>query len=184
MKKEEIIKKLKGTETEKVLLDAYSKECEARVKYGFYTSIAKKEGYEQIASIFSETSDNEKEHAEIWFDYLGKMNGTEKNLKDSAEVENYEATEMYINYANIARKEGFEEISDKFKKVAEIEKAHSDRFLQLAENISKGQVFKRTEKVIWQCRSCGYLVFDTSAPEVCPVCDHKQSYYQLQLDNF
>lgn len=179
-----IRKKLKGTETEKNLWTSFSGECEARVRYEFFADIARKDGYEQIGSIFDETSHNEKEHAEMWYEYLGQLFNTEKNLKRASVLEEYEATQMYIDFANTAKKEGFDEISDKFRKVAEIEKHHNDRFLKLRDNILEGKVFNRNKKVIWQCINCGYLIFEESAPEICPVCEYPQGYYQLVQDNF
>lgn len=184
MEDKNIKKKLKGTETEKNLWTAFSGECEARVRYEFFADVAKKEGYEQIGAIFDETSHNEREHAELWYDYLGQIYDTEKNLKRSSKLEDYESTQMYIDFANIARQEGFDEIGDKFQKVAEIEKAHSDRFSKLRDNILDGKVFNRNKKVMWQCRNCGYLIFEESAPEICPVCEYPQAFCQLQENNF
>ncbi len=184
MNNKDMKRKLKGSQTEKNLWSSFAEECEARVRYEFFADIARKDGYEQIGVIFDETSHNEKEHAEMWYEYLGQIFNTEKNLKRSSVIEEYEATQMYVHYANVAKKEGFDEISNKFRKVAEIEKAHKDRFLKLRHNILNGKVFDRNRKVIWQCRNCGYLVFDESAPNICPVCEYPESYYQLQEDNF
>ncbi|BAK80868.1 rubrerythrin [Candidatus Arthromitus sp. SFB-rat-Yit] len=180
----DIKNKLKGTKTEKNLWEAFIGECEARVRYELYGNIARKEGYEQIGSIFDETSLNEREHAEIWYEYLGQLYDTVKNLKSSIKNENYESIEMYIEFSNIAREEGFLELSEKFKKVAEIEDAHSKRFSKLENNILNGEVFHKDKNVIWQCRVCGYLEYGENAPEVCPVCAHPQGFYQLQENNF
>lgn len=175
---------LKGSETEKNLWKAFAGECEARVRYEFFADIARKDGYEQIGAIFDETSHNEREHAEIWYKYLGQLFNTEKNLERSATLEEYEATEMYVEFADIAEKEGFTEISEKFREVAGIEKAHNEVFVELRENILDGEVFYRDEKVMWQCRNCGYLVLSENAPEVCKVCGYPQAYFQLREDNF
>ncbi len=175
---------LKGSETEKNLWTAFAGECEARVRYEFFADIARKDGYEQIGAIFDETSHNEKEHAEMWYKYLGQIFNTEKNLERAATLEEYESTEMYVEFADVAEREGFTEISTKFREVAGIEKAHNERFLKLRENILNGKVFHRDEKVMWQCRNCGYLVFGENAPEVCPVCNYPQAYFQLREDNF
>lgn len=176
--------KLKGTQTEKNLWEAFAGECEARVMYEFFANIAKKEGYEQIAEIFNETSLNEREHAEIWYYYLEDMQDTLKNLKTSIKLENYESSDMYKKFAKTAREEGFNEIAEKFEKVADIEKGHKERYAKLRDNILDGRVFRRDKKVIWQCRECGYLAFEEEAPEVCPVCGHSQGYFQLIQENF
>lgn len=176
--------KLKGTQTEKNLWEAFAGECENRVIYEFFSTVAKKEGYEQIGAIFEETSLNEKEHAEIWYYYLEEIHDTLKDLKTAIKLEHFEAVDMYKRFAKTAREEGFHEIADKFEKVAEIERGHEERYLKLRDNILDGEVFKRPEKVIWQCRECGYLVFDREAPEVCPVCGHPQGFFQLMQDNF
>ena len=176
---------IKGTKTEKNLNAAFAGESQARVKYQFYASKAKKEGYEQIAAIFQETSDNEKEHAKIWYKLLHDgVADTMTNLKDAAAGENYEYTDMYKKFANEAREEGFNEIADLFEKVGEIEKHHEERYLKLVENIEKGMVFKGDGVTVWKCRNCGYIHIGDSAPEECPVCKHPQSYFEIQSENY
>lgn len=176
---------IKGTKTEKNLNAAFAGESQARVKYQFYASKAKKEGYEQIAAIFQETSDNEKEHAKIWYKLLHDgVADTMTNLKDAAAGENYEYTDMYKKFAKEAREEGFNEIAELFEKVGEIEKHHEERYLKLVENIEKGMVFKGDGVTVWKCRNCGYIHIGDSAPEVCPVCNHPQSYFEIQAENY
>ena len=176
---------IKGTKTEKNLNAAFSGESQARVKYQFYASKAKKEGYEQIAAIFQETSDNEKEHAKIWYKLLHDgVADTMTNLKDAADGENYEYTDMYAKFAAEAREEGFYEIAELFEKVGEIEKHHEERYRKLIENIEKGMVFKGDGVTVWKCRNCGYIHIGDSAPEVCPVCNHPQSYFEIQAENY
>ena len=176
---------IKGTKTEKNLNAAFSGESQARVKYQFYASKAKKEGYEQIAAIFQETSDNEKEHAKIWYKLLHDgVADTLTNLKDAADGENYEYTDMYAKFAAEAREEGFNEIAELFEKVGEIEKHHEERYRKLIENIEKGMVFKGDGVTVWKCRNCGYIHIGDSAPEVCPVCNHPQSYFEIQAENY
>lgn len=176
---------IKGTKTEKNLNAAFSGESQARVKYQFYASKAKKEGYEQIAAIFQETSDNEKEHAKIWYKLLHDgVADTMTNLKDAAAGENYEYTDMYAKFAAEAREEGFNEIAELFEKVGEIEKHHEERYRKLIENIEKGMVFKGDGVTVWKCRNCGYIHIGDSAPEVCPVCNHPQSYFEIQAENY
>lgn len=176
---------IKGTKTEKNLNAAFSGESQARVKYQFYASKAKKEGYEQIAAIFQETSDNEKEHAKIWYKLLHDgVADTMTNLKDAADGENYEYTDMYAKFAAEAREEGFNEIAELFEKVGEIEKHHEERYRKLIENIEKGMVFKGDGVTVWKCRNCGYIHIGDSAPEVCPVCNHPQSYFEIQAENY
>ena len=177
---------LKGTKTEKNLQEAFAGESMARNKYTYYASKAKKDGYVQISKIFEETAANEKEHAEIWFKYLhdGKVPGTEANLKDAAEGENFEWTDMYARMAEEAREEGFNEIADKFEMVGAIEREHEERYRKLLSNIQEGIVFSRDEDMIWQCSNCGHIVIGPKAPEVCPVCDHPQSYFQLKAENY
>ncbi|MBP5634731.1 rubrerythrin family protein [Candidatus Saccharibacteria bacterium] len=176
---------IKGTKTEKNLNAAFAGESQARVKYQFYASKAKKEGYEQIAAIFQETSDNEKEHAKIWYKLLHDgVADTMTNLKDAAAGENYEYTDMYKKFAEEAREEGFNEIAELFEKVGEIEKHHEERYLKLVENIEKGMVFKGDGVTVWKCRNCGYIHIGDSAPEVCPVCNHPQSYFEIQAENY
>ena len=176
---------IKGTKTEKNLNAAFAGESQARVKYQFYASKAKKEGYEQIAAIFQETSDNEKEHAKIWYKLLHDgVADTMTNLKDAADGENYEYTDMYKQFAEDAREEGFNEIAELFEKVGEIEKHHEERYRKLIENIEKGMVFKGDGVTVWKCRNCGYIHIGDSAPEVCPVCAHPQSYFEIQAENY
>ena len=176
---------IKGTKTEQNLNAAFAGESQARVKYQFYASKAKKEGYEQIAAIFQETSDNEKEHAKIWFKLLHDgVADTMTNLKDAAAGENYEYTDMYKKFAEEAREEGFNEIAELFEKVGEIEKHHEERYLKLVKNIEEGMVFKGDGVTVWKCRNCGYIHIGDSAPEKCPVCDHPQSYFEIQAENY
>ena len=176
---------IKGTKTEQNLNAAFAGESQARVKYQFYASKAKKEGYEQIAAIFQETSDNEKEHAKIWYKLLHDgVADTMTNLKDAAAGENYEYNDMYKKFAEEAREEGFNEIAELFEKVGEIEKHHEERYLKLVENIEKGMVFKGDGVTVWKCRNCGYIHIGDSAPEVCPVCNHPQSYFEIQAENY
>ena len=176
---------IKGTKTEKNLNAAFAGESQARVKYQFYASKAKKEGYEQISAIFQETSDNEKEHAKIWYKLLHDgVADTMTNLKDAAAGENYEYTDMYKKFAEEAREEGFDEIAELFEKVREIEKHHEERYLKLVENIEKGMVFKGDGVTVWKCRNCGYIHIGDSAPEECPVCKHPQSYFEIQAENY
>ena len=176
---------IKGTKTEQNLHAAFAGESQARVKYQFYASKAKKEGYEQISAIFQETSDNEKEHAKIWYKLLHDgVADTITNLKDAAAGENYEYTDMYKKFAEDARDEGFNEIAELFEKVGEIEKHHEERYRKLIENIEKGMVFKGDGVTVWKCRNCGYIHIGDSAPEKCPVCDHPQSYFEIQAVNY
>jgi rubrerythrin len=176
---------IKGTKTEKNLNAAFAGESQARVKYQFYASKAKKEGYEQISAIFQETSDNEKEHAKIWYKLLHDgVADTMTNLKDAADGENYEYTDMYKQFAEDAREEGFNEIADLFEGVAAIEKEHEERYRKLLKNIEDKIVFSRDGDCIWQCSNCGHIVVGKSAPEVCPVCDHPQAYFQLKAQNY
>ena len=180
------MKNIKGTRTEKNLLEAFAGESQARNKYTFYASKAKKDGYVQISKIFEETAGNEKEHAEIWFKYLheGKVPTTTVNLKDAADGENCEWTDMYARMAREAREEGFDEIADKFEMVGAIEKEHEERFRKLLKNIEDKVVFSRDGDTIWQCSNCGHIVIGKDAPEICPVCDHPQSYFQLPAQNY
>jgi rubrerythrin len=176
---------IKGTKTEQNLNAAFAGESQARVKYQFYASKAKKEGYEQISAIFQETSDNEKEHAKIWYKLLHDgVADTMTNLKDAADGENYEYTDMYAKFAADAREEGFNEIAELFEKVGEIEKHHEERYRKLIENIEKGMVFKGDGVTVWKCRNCGYIHIGNSAPDVCPVCNHPQSYFEIQAENY
>ena len=177
---------LKGSQTEKNLMTAFAGESQARNKYTYYASKAKKDGYEQIAAIFEETAGNEKEHAKIWFKLLhdGEVPSTVENLKDSANGENYEWTDMYDGFAKTAREEGFDHIAFLFEQVGKIEKEHEARFLKLLENIEEGIVFSRDGDRIWKCRNCGHIVIGKSAPEVCPVCNHPQSYFEISNENY
>ena len=177
---------LKGSKTEKNLLEAFAGESEARNKYTYYASKAKKEGYEQIAAIFLETADNEKEHAELWFKYLhdGGVPTTEKNLEDAASGEHYEHTSMYKRMAEEAREEGFTEIAIKFELVAKIEAEHEKRYLKLLENLKSDRVFVSEEVVVWKCRNCGHIHVGKAAPEICPTCKHAKSYFELRAENY
>ena len=176
---------LKGTKTEANLAAAFAGESQARNKYTYYASKAKKDGYEQIAAIFQETANNEKEHAKIWFKLLHDgIAETKENLKDAAAGENYEWTDMYAKFAKEAKEEGFEKIAFLFESVGKIEKEHEERYLALLKNIEDGEVFKKAETVVWQCANCGHLHIGTNAPTVCPVCDHPQSYFQLRAQNY
>ena len=178
------MKDLKGTKTEANLWEAFAGESKARNKYTYYASKAKKDGYEQIAALFEETAAQEKEHAKLWFKLVHGIGSTMDNLKDAAEGENNEWTDMYPRMAKEAREEGFEEIARIMEGVAAIEKAHEERYLKLLKNINDKIVFSRDGDAIWQCRNCGHLYIGKEAPAVCPVCNHPQSYFQLQENNF
>ena len=176
---------LKGSKTEANLMTAFAGESQARNKYTYYASKAKKEGYEQIAALFTETANNEKEHAKMWFKLLhGGIGDTVDNLKDAAAGENYEWTDMYAGFAKTAREEGFDHIADLFEGVAKIEKEHEERYLKLVKNLEEGLVFSRDGDVIWQCANCGHIVIGKKAPEVCPVCAHPQAYFQIKAENY
>ena len=176
---------LKGSKTEENLLAAFAGESEARNKYTYYASKARKEGYVQIANIFEETAANEKEHAKIWFNLLkGGIGTTAENLADAAAGENYEWTDMYATFAKEAREEGFDEIATLFEGVAAIEKEHEERYKKLLENVEKGLVFSKDGDTIWQCSNCGHICIGKQAPEVCPVCAHPQSYFQVKAENY
>ncbi len=175
---------LKGTETEKNLLAAFAGESEARNKYTFFASRAKKDGYVQISNLFAETAANEKEHAEIWYKILTGIGSTPENLKDAADGEAYEWKEMYPAFAAKAREEGFDEIAELFEGVAAIEKEHEERFRKLLDNIEKKLVFSSEGDCIWQCSNCGHIVVGPEAPEVCPVCNHAQAYFQKKAENY
>ncbi len=176
---------LKGTKTEKNLMEAFAGESQARNKYTYYASKAKKEGYEQIAAFFLETADNEKEHAKIWFKLLHDgIGSTVDNLKDAAAGENGEWTDMYARMAKEAEEEGFTDIAKLFAGVALIEKEHEERYLALLKNIENGTVFKKNSKVVWICRNCGHIVDSVEAPDKCPVCDHPKAYFQLRVINY
>ncbi len=177
---------LKGSKTEQNLMTAFAGESEARNKYTYYASKAKKDGYVQIASIFEETAANEKEHAKIWFKLLhgGEIGSTLDNLADAAAGENYEWTDMYARFAQDAKEEGFDHIAYLFEEVGKIEKEHEERYRRLLANIEGGLVFSRDGDMIWQCSNCGHIVIGQNAPEVCPVCNHPQSYFQLKAENY
>ena len=177
---------IKGTKTEKNLMEAFAGESQARNKYTFYSSKAKKEGYEQIAAIFDETAGNEKEHAKLWFKYLhnGEVPSTLENLIDAAAGEHGEWTSMYERMAKEAKEEGFDELAVKFLGVAAIEKRHEERYLKLAQLVTEGKVFKKTSKKVWICRNCGHVYVGDEAPKVCPVCNHPQAYFELHVEEF
>lgn len=177
---------LKGSKTEENLKIAFAGESQARNKYTYFASKAKKDGYEQIASLFLETAENEKEHAKMWFKYLegGEIKGTIENLKAAAEGENYEWTEMYKEFAKVAKEEGFDKIANEFALVANIEKEHEKRYLALLKNVEEGLVFSRDGEMIWKCRNCGHIAVGKKAPEVCPTCNHPQSYFELLAENY
>ena len=180
------MKDLKGTKPEANLRAAFAGESQARNKYTYYASRAKKDGYVQIAKIFEETAANEKEHAKMWFKLLngGAVPSTEANLLDAAEGENYEWTDMYAQFAREAREEGFNEIATKFELVGAIEKAHEERYRRLLKNVQDAIVFSRDGDCVWQCSNCGHIVIGKKAPDVCPVCDHPQSYFELRAENY
>ena len=181
------MKDLKGTKTEQNLWAAFAGESQARNKYSYYASKAKKEGYEQIAALFTETADNEKEHAKMWFKLLegGSIKSTAENLKDAAAGENYEWTDMYAEFARVADDEGFTEIAAKFRAVADVEKHHEERYLKLLENVQKNQVFTKDTGIhVWKCRNCGHIHIGEKAPELCPVCAHPQAYFELEAKNY
>lgn len=177
---------LKGSKTEKNLLEAFAGESQARNKYTYFASQAKKEGYEHIAAIFLETAENEKEHAKMWFKYLhdGEVPTTEENLKAAAEGENFEHTEMYKRMAQEAREEGFNEIAAKFELVGKIEAEHEKRYLKLLENVKGNKVFISEDVVVWKCRNCGHIHIGKCAPEICPTCKHPKSYFELSVQNY
>ena len=176
--------KYAGTKSEKNLWEAFAGESQARNKYTYFASTAKKEGYEQISAIFLKTAENEKEHAKLWFKELGELGTTADNLLHAAEGENYEWTDMYERFARDAEEEGFPELAAKFRGVAAIEKAHEDRYRALLTNVETAQVFEKGSVKVWECRNCGHLVIGTKAPEVCPVCNHPQSYFEVREENY
>ncbi len=176
--------KFEGTKTEQNLLAAFAGESQARNKYTYFASIAKKEGYEQIAAIFEQTANNEKEHAKLWFKALELLGNTSQNLLAAAEGENYEWTDMYKTFAEDAEAEGFTELAAQFRMVAEIEKSHEERYRALLNNVEMQKVFEKAEEAIWECRNCGHLVMGKKAPEVCPVCKHPQSYFEIRKENY
>ena len=175
---------LKGSRTEKNLWAAFAGESQARNKYTYFASKAKKDGYVQIANLFLETADNEKEHAKIWFKLLGGIGSTEENLLAAAEGENQEWTDMYVQFAREAREEGFEDIAALFEGVAAIEKEHEERYRKLLSNVKDGLVFSKDGDKIWQCSNCGHIVVGKEAPEICPVCAHPQAYFQIRAENY
>lgn len=175
---------LKGSKTEANLLAAFSGESMARNKYTYFASKARKEGYVQIAQLFEETANNEKEHAKLWFKLIEGIGSTAENLKVAAEGENYEWTDMYATFAKEAREEGFDAIAEQFEGVAKVEKAHEERYRKLLENVENGEVFKKGSIVIWECGNCGHLVIGTEAPQVCPVCLHPQAYFKIKAENY
>ena len=177
--------KYAGTQTEKNLWAAFAGESEARNKYTYFASKAKKEGYEQIAALFLKTADNEKEHAKMWFKELHDgVPATTQNLLDAADGENYEWTDMYAGFAETAEKEGFLELAAKFRLVAAIEKHHEERYRALLQNVETAQVFEKSEVKVWECRNCGHIVVGTAAPEICPTCDHPKAYFEINAKNY
>ena len=173
-----------GTKTEKNLWEAFAGESQARNKYTYFASVAKKQGYEQIAALFQKTADNEKEHAKLWFKALGELGNTPENLKHAAEGENYEWTDMYDRMAKEADEEGFHDLAEQFRGVAAIEKAHEERYRALLNNVETAQVFEKSEVKVWECRNCGHIVVGTAAPIVCPVCKHPQAYFEIHETNY
>ena len=176
--------KYTGTKTEKNLWEAFAGESQARNKYTYFASVAKKAGYEQIAALFLKTAENEKEHAKLWFKELGELGDTAANLKAAAEGENFEWTDMYERMAQEAEAEGFTALAAKFRGVAAIEKAHEERYRALLNNVETAQVFEKSGVQVWECRNCGHLVVGTQAPQVCPVCNHPQAYFELHQENY
>ena len=175
---------LKGSKTEKNLKEAFAGESQARNKYTYFASVAKKEGYEQIAAIFEETANNEKEHAKMWFKALEELGTTAENLKAAAAGENFEWTDMYERFAKEAEEEGFKKLAFQFKEVGKIERAHEERYLALLKNVEMQKVFEKSEEVMWECRNCGHLVIGKKPPLVCPVCAHPQSYFEVRKTNY
>ncbi len=176
--------KYSGSQTEKNLEAAFAGESQARNKYTYFASVAKKQGFEQIADLFLKTADNEKEHAKMWFKELDGIGDTAENLLAAAEGENYEWTDMYEDFAKTAEEEGFTELAHKFRLVAAIEKHHEERYRALLRNVETAEVFKRSEIKVWECRNCGHIVVGKEAPEVCPVCNHPQSYFEIHAENY
>ena len=176
--------KYAGTQTEKNLMAAFAGESEARNKYTYFASKAKKDGFEQIAALFLKTAENEKEHAKLWFKELAGIGSTAENLAAAAEGENYEWTDMYAGFAKTAEAEGFPELAARFRMVGEVERHHEERYRALLHNVETAAVFARSEVKIWECRNCGHIVVGTAAPEVCPVCNHPQSYFELHAENY
>ena len=184
IKEEKSMNKYAGTKTEKNLEAAFAGESQARNKYTYFSSVAKKEGYEQIAALFLKTADNEKEHAKMWFKELEGLGDTAANLGAAADGENYEWTDMYDGFAKTAEEEGFPELAAKFRMVAAIEKHHEERYRALLKNVEMAEVFSKSEVKVWECRNCGHIVVGTNAPEICPVCAHPQSYFEIHAENY
>lgn len=176
--------KYAGTKTEKNLREAFAGESQARNKYTYFASVAKKAGYEQIAALFLKTAENEKEHAKLWFKALGELGDTEANLKAAAEGENYEWTDMYERMAQEADEEGFHELAEQFRGVGAIEKHHEERYRKLLANVEEKKVFEKSGVTVWECRNCGHIVIGTKAPDICPVCNHPQSYFEVHEENY
>ena len=176
--------KYKGTQTEKNLMAAFAGESEARNKYTYFASKAKKDGFEQIAALFLKTADNEKEHAKLWFKELEGIGSTAENLASAAAGENYEWTDMYAGFAKTAEEEGFPELAEKFRLVAAIEQQHEERYRALLKNVETAQVFAKSEVKVWECRNCGHIVVGTNAPDLCPTCAHPQSYFEVHAENY
>ena len=179
-----LYKKYAGTKTEKNLREAFAGESQARNKYTYFASVAKKAGYEQIAALFLKTAENEKVHAKLWFKALGELGDTEANLKAAAEGENYEWTDMYERMAQEADEEGFHELAEQFRGVGAIEKHHEERYRKLLANVEEKKVFEKSGVTVWECRNCGHIVIGTKAPDVCPVCKHPQSYFEVHEENY
>ena len=176
--------KYAGTQTEKNLETAFAGESQARNKYTYFASVAKKEGFEQISALFQKTADNEKEHAKMWFKELNGISNTADNLEAAAAGENYEWTDMYAGFAETAEAEGFPELAHKFRLVAAIEKHHEERYRALLKNIQMAEVFAKSEVKVWECRNCGHIIVGTNAPEICPTCAHPQSYFEIHAENY
>ena len=175
---------LKGSKTEKNLMEAFAGESQARNKYTYFASVAKREGYEQLAAIFLKTAENEKEHAKLWFKELGGIGDTAANLEAAADGENYEWTDMYDRFAREAEEEGFTAIAARFRMVGAIEKAHEERYRALLRNVQAQEVFQKSEVKVWECRNCGHIVVGTKAPQICPVCAHPQSFFEIKEENY
>ena len=178
------MKKLAGTKTERNLREAFAGESQARNKYTYFASVAKKEGYEQISALFLKTAENEKEHAKLWFKALGALGTTAENLASAADGENFEWTDMYDRMAREADEEGFHELAEQFRGVGAIEKMHEERYRALLQNVEAQKVFEKSEVKVWECRNCGHIVVGTKAPEKCPVCNHPQSFFELHAENY
>ncbi len=176
--------KFKGSKTEKNLLEAFAGESQARNKYTYFASVAKKQGFEQIAEIFLKTAENEKEHAKLWFKALGELGNTAENLVAAADGENYEWTDMYSRMADEADEEGFHDLAKQFRGVAAIEKSHEERYRKLLHNVETAAVFEKCDVQVWECRNCGHIVVGEKAPEVCPVCNHPRAYFELRKENY